>query len=200
MDNRFHEVIKGVYEKHLITDIWDDLTLKSKLIENSGIRLMANSGRVNYTNIDHNLDPEPDYKASLKESGCLEWFEWEQARAEELKAMQKFGVYRIVHRSEAQGRRLLTSKWVHKRKTNKFGEISRYKGRLVARGFAQLPYENFNPDETFAHVVDRNSLRALLALSAGRNLKVYSMDVVREDLYGGATWRQYSAGSLFCTR
>ena len=46
MDNRFHEVIKGVYEKHLITDIWDDLTLKSKLIENSGIRLMANSGRV----------------------------------------------------------------------------------------------------------------------------------------------------------
>ena len=114
--------------------------------------------------------------------------------------MQKFGVYRIVHRSEAQGRRLLTSKWVHKRKTNKFGEISRYKGRLVARGFAQLPYENFNPDETFAHVVDRNSLRALLALSAGRNLKVYSMDVVREDLYGGATWRQYSAGSLFCTR
>ncbi len=177
MDNRFHEVIKGVYEKHLIIDIWDELTFKNKLIEDSGTRLMANSGRVNYTNINHDLDPEPEYKSSLQESGCLEWFEWEQARAEELRAMQKFGVYRIVHRSEAQGKRLLTSKWVHKRKTNKFGEISRYKARLVARGFAQLPYENFNPDEIFAHVVDRNSLRALLALSAGRNLKVYSADV-----------------------
>ena len=72
MDNRFHEVIKGVYEKHLIIDIWDELTLKSKLIEDSGIRLMANSGRVNYTNINHDLDPEPEHKASLKESGCLE--------------------------------------------------------------------------------------------------------------------------------
>ena len=72
MDNRFHEIIKGVYEKHLIIDIWDELTFKNKLIEDSGTRLMANSGRVNYTNINHDLDPEPEYKSSLQESGCLE--------------------------------------------------------------------------------------------------------------------------------
>ena len=39
-------------------------------------------------------------------------------KKEELKAMSKFGVYRVVKRSEASGRKLLTAKWVHKRKTN----------------------------------------------------------------------------------
>ena len=107
---------------------------------------MASDARVNYTNIDYNLEPEPDYKKSLQENGCKEWFEWLQARRDELKAMQDFGVYRVVDRKEAIGKKMLTSKWVHKRKTNKFGEVSRYKARLVARGFAQLPYDSFNPE------------------------------------------------------
>ena len=177
MEGRFHEVIKGIYEGHLISNIWDDMSMQAKLIEESGVRLMASDARVNYTNIDYNLEPEPDYKKSLQENGCKEWFEWLQARRDELKAMQDFGVYRVVDRKEAIGKKMLTSKWVHKRKTNKFGEVSRYKARLVARGFAQLPYDSFNPEEIFAHVIDRNSLRTLLSIAAGRNMKVYSADV-----------------------
>ena len=177
IEGRFHEVIKGVYERHLISHVWDDMSMQAKLIEESGARLTASNARVNYTNIDYNLEPEPDYKRSLEENGCKEWFEWLQARNDELKAMQDFGVYRVVDRSEATGKKMLTSKWVHKRKTNKFGEVSRYKARLVARGFAQLPYDSFNPEEIFAHVIDRNSLRTLLAIAAGRDMKVYSADV-----------------------
>ena len=91
--------------------------------------------------------------------------------------MSKCGVYRVVKRSEASGRKLLTAKWVHKRKTNEKGEVNRYKARLVARGFAQKEYDSFHPDETFAHVVDRNSLRTILSVAASNNLKVYSFDI-----------------------
>ena len=55
---------------------------------------------------------------------------------------------------------------MHKRKTNEKGEVNRYKARLVARGFAQKEYDSFHPDEIFAHVVDRNSLRTILSVEA----------------------------------
>ena len=100
-----------------------------------------------------------------------------EAREEELSAMRKFKVYRVVKRSEARGHKLLTSKWVHKRKTNERGEVNRYKAGLVTRGFAQREYDNYHPDEVFAHVVDRNSLRAVLSLAASSDLRVYSFDV-----------------------
>ena len=73
--------------------------------------------------------------------------------------------------------KLLTSKWVHKRKTNEKGEVCRHKARLVARGFAQREFDSFHPDEVFAHVVDRNSLRTVLSLAASNDLKVYSLDI-----------------------
>ena len=66
---------------------------------------------------------------------------------------------------------------MHKRKTNEKGEVCRHKARLVARGFAQREFDSFHPDEVFAHVVDRNSLRTVLSLAASKDLKVYSFDI-----------------------
>ena len=86
--------------------------------EQHGLRLMATTSAASFINIDYDLSPEPDYKGSLEENGCPEWREWREVREEELAAMRKFGVYRIASHSEARGHKLLTSKWVHKRKTN----------------------------------------------------------------------------------
>ena len=91
--------------------------------------------------------------------------------------MEKFKVWRRVKRSEAKGHKLLTSKWVHKRKTNERGEVNRFKARLVARGFTQAEYDSFHPDKVFAHVVDRNSLRTVLSMAASQDLKLYSFDI-----------------------
>ena len=174
---RFNEVIMNCEEPDTSMKILENKDTRKAFAENLGVRLMATTSAANFVNIDYTLSPEPEYLDSLKEAGCIEWLEWELARKEELKAMSKFGVYRVVKRSEASGRKLLTAKWVHKRKTNEKGEVNRYKARLVARGFAQKEYDSFHPDETFAHVVDRNSLRTILSVAASNNLKVYSFDI-----------------------
>ena len=63
------------------------------------------------------------------------------------------------------------------KKDEQKGEVCRHKARLVARGFAQREFDSFHPDEVFAHVVDRNSLRTVLSLAASKDLKVYSFDI-----------------------
>ena len=173
----FNEVIATCYDPEMAVKIVEEKKYRDMFAEHHGLRLMCTSSAVNYADIDYTLSPEPDYKGSLEENGCLEWSQWEHAREEELAAMRKFGVYRVVKRHEARGHKLLTSKWVHKRKTDQWGKVNRHKARLVARGFAQREYDSYHPDEVFAHVVDKNSLRALLSYAASEDLKVYSFDV-----------------------
>lgn len=50
-----------------------------------------------------------------------------------------------------EGVRLITSRYIFKRKYGPKGEVTRHKGRLVARGFQQKKERDY--DETFAAVV-----------------------------------------------
>ena len=52
----------------------------------------------------------------------------------------------------------------------------RYKARVVAKGFSQIPGIDF--DETFAPVMRLDTLRLLLALSVSLHLKIHVVDVV----------------------
>ena len=115
---RFNEIIAACHDPVQTIKFLEDKKARMAFAEQYGLRLMATTSAATFLNIDYDLSPEPDYKGSLEENGCPEWREWREAREEELAAMRKFGVYRIVSRSEARGHKLLTSKWVHKRKTN----------------------------------------------------------------------------------
>ena len=73
-------------------------------------------------------------------------------------------------------------KWVFVRKQNEKNEIIRYKARLVAQGFSQIPGIDY--EETYALVMDTITFRFLISLVAKENLDMRLMDVVTTYLYG----------------
>ena len=73
-------------------------------------------------------------------------------------------------------------KWVFAIKRNEKNEIVRYKARLVAQGFTQIPGVDY--EETYSPVVDAITLRFLISLTINENLQMRLMDVVTAYLYG----------------
>lgn len=73
-------------------------------------------------------------------------------------------------------RKVIGSKWVFKVKYNTDGSVARFKARLVAQGFSQIPGIDFA--ETFAPTVKRESLRIYLALCLMLNLFIHQVDIV----------------------
>lgn len=84
---------------------------------------------------------------------------------------------RVKTRTVATG----SSKWVFKIKGNKTENL-RYKARLVARGYSQMPEVDF--DETFAPVERHTSLRILFALCVKQDINIHQMDVITAFLQG----------------
>ena len=71
----------------------------------------------------------------------------------------------------------MTSKWVHKLKTNEFGEVTRAKARLVCRGFLQRPFDTYHPDEIYAPVASHEALRVMIASACIKRLNLYQADI-----------------------
>ena len=65
------------------------------------------------------------------------------------------------------------------------GLLDRFKARLVAQGFSQVPGANF--EETFSPTVRLESLRTLLAIGAALDYEIHQTDVAnayaRSNLY-----------------
>src|ERR1700678_3477690 len=76
----------------------------------------------------------------------------------------------------------IACKWVYRIKQDHEGKITCYKGRLVAKGFTQIPRIDFT--ETFAPVMRLDTLRLLLALTTIWGLKAHVVDIVGAYLNG----------------
>lgn len=77
---------------------------------------------------------------------------------------------------------LIGTKWVFVRKRNEKGEVTRFKARLVAQGFAQRPGMDFF--DTYSPVMDYCTFCILISLSIQYALQMYLLDVVTAYLYG----------------
>ena len=73
-------------------------------------------------------------------------------------------------------------KWVCVRKQYQFGNVSRYKARLVAQGFTQRPDIDYK--KTYSPVMDSITFKYLLSLAVDKKLETRLMDVVTAYLYG----------------
>ena len=106
-----------------------------------------------------------------------EYEKWKEATDDKIVSMTKFGAYKALPRPAAGNRKILGARWVYKRKVNKFGEVYRFRARLVAQGFRQRAYGSYDPDQTFSPVIHKDSVRMFLSVCAAENLRVYRADV-----------------------
>ena len=105
------------------------------------------------------LHPPVSYASAMRSPQAAEWT---AAMNEEKQAFFDNGTWEIVDIDPSWN--LLSSKWVFKIKSDKHGNISRYRARLVARGFLQR--EGVDYGNIFSPVVRYSTIRIVLALSA----------------------------------
>jgi hypothetical protein len=112
------------------------------------------------------------YKEAMEAADAEEWAE---ACNYKMDALSKNDTWELV--DLPPGRKAIKSKWVFKLKID-----GRFRARLVAKGFTQIPGIDYN--ETFYPVARFESLRLLLALAALENWEIHQMDVKSAFLNG----------------
>ena len=89
---------------------------------------------------------------------------------------------------------MIKNRWVFKVERDGDGIARRFKARLVAKGFTQRPGIYYT--ENFSPVVKHDSLRAVLAVAAARDLEILQLDVQTTFLNGGLEEELYLEQSV----
>nr|GFC46910.1 retrovirus-related Pol polyprotein from transposon TNT 1-94 [Tanacetum cinerariifolium] len=82
---------------------------------------------------------------------------------------------------------VITLKWIYKVKLDELGGILKNKARLVACGYRQEEWIDF--EESFAPVARLEAIRIFLAYAAHKNMVVYQMDV-KTAFLNGNLWEE----------
>ena len=107
------------------------------------------------------LEPK-SYKQALLSN---EKDEWTKAIKAEIENFYSRKVWKLHPRKNLNGRKPLGAKWVFKKK-NEHDNTTRYKGRIVVKGYVQIPGVDFT--DSFAPVVTDTGLRIVFALTLHR--------------------------------
>jgi hypothetical protein len=103
---------------------------------------------------------------------------WREAINKEFNDMKKRGVWEIIRRREMPSdRRCVKSKWVFKIKRD-----GRYRARLVACGYSQIPGVDF--EELYSPVINDMTFKTLIALMMKYGYSAKIVDVETAFLYG----------------
>lgn len=112
---------------------------------------------------------------------------WREAMEKELGTMKEMGVWKLVE--PPQGRKLVGNRWVFEFKPVDLKGGSRFKARLVAQGFSQIPGVDFH--QTYAPVARQASVKLLIALAAQNDWELDCFDAKRAFLHGRLTEEIY---------
>lgn len=124
-------------------------------------------------------DDEPvTFKQAIKDSDRERWL---VAMEEEMESLYKNKTWEVVPLPE--GKTTIGCKWVYKRKADS-SELggTRYKARLMAKGFAQKEGVDYN--EIFSPVVKHTSIRVLMSIVSHGDLELEQLDVKTAFLHG----------------
>lgn len=113
------------------------------------------------------------YNEALKSS---DKDKWQEAIDSEKASLECNNTWEIVDRKEANGKKILSNKWVFRLK-----EDGTYKARLVVRGFEQ---HGIDLNDIYSPVISQSALRAILAIAASNNYNLITFDIKTAFLYG----------------
>ena len=105
---------------------------------------------------------------------------WKSAMQTEMDALMRNRTCTLVPRPKNGN--VISSKWVLTTKKDAHGVVTRYKARVVARGFYQILVVDFK--ETFVPTLKMVPLRTTLAFSAGFNFELHHLDIKTAFLRG----------------
>jgi transposase InsO family protein len=116
-----------------------------------------------------------------------EWPEWQAAMDEEYRQHLEMGTWELVE--PVAGRRPIGCRWVFAKKFDESGKLTKYKARLVAQGFSQIPGIDYT--DNYAPVARLDAVRTCIALSAIKKWTMRQLDikgaylngVLEEELY-----------------
>jgi hypothetical protein len=128
------------------------------------------------TTIAHSTDPQT-FAEAMKRPDAEQWY---KAAYDEIQSLLDNGTWKLA--KLPPGRKAIGSRWVFLIKRKADGSIERYKGRVVAKGYAQRP--GFDYTETFAPTAKWAALRAILALAALEDMELESIDISSAFLNG----------------
>ncbi|KAJ0588945.1 putative RNA-directed DNA polymerase [Helianthus annuus] len=106
--------------------------------------------------------------------------QWMAAMHDEIQALQQNCTWTLVPRPATTN--VVGSMWVYCIKYHSDGSVERYKARLVAQGFTQIPGLDFS--HTFSLVVKASTVRIVLSLVILNNWKLHQLDVKNAFLNG----------------
>ena len=125
---------------------------------------------------DMSTPPANHHEAMLR----LDVEEWKKVEDKELEMLRTMGVY--VDEPLPEGRKAIGNRWVFEFKLDADGGPPIHKARLVAQGFSQVPFVDY--DATFAPVAKSASVRFVAVHSALHGWHLECFDATRAFLWG----------------
>ncbi|CAI7818335.1 unnamed protein product [Closterium sp. NIES-54] len=122
--------------------------------------------------------PEPKTLAEALSGPDAE--KWKQSVKEEYDSLLENEAWELCELPP--GKKAMSSKLIFRHKYGPDGELTRYKSRLVAKGFQQTKGKDF--DEIFAHVGKGTTLRVMLGTAANHGWRIKQMDITTAFLNG----------------
>jgi len=98
---------------------------------------------------------------------------WDNAMDEKMAALDVNATWELV--ALLKDNKVIGCKWVYKVKHNADGFVSRYKTRLVAKGYAQT--YGIDYEETYSPIAKMTTVRAIIAMVTAKRWSLYEMDV-----------------------
>jgi hypothetical protein len=109
-----------------------------------------------------------------------QWSYWEQAMNEEKNSLDAHETMEYVERP--WGKKVIPVHWIYSAKVDKFGNVLRFKARLVAQGCRQIP--GVDVDEVFAPTSSFAARRVILSVVAQRDYEIHQVDIKTAFLNG----------------